>query len=77
MRLLLQWLERRNSQNLTKREKDVLALLVQGMNNREIAECLVISRSTAGFHVGNILSTLGATNRAKAVASAYRYKLIS
>ena len=63
--------------DLTSREREVLALLVKGLNNAEIAELLVISRSTAGFHVGNILSKLGAVNRAEAVALAYKYKLIT
>ncbi len=63
--------------DLTDREREVLALLVQGLNNAEIAEQLVVSRSTAGFHVGNILSKLGAANRAEAVALAYKYKLVS
>lgn len=61
--------------DLTDREREVLALLVKGLNNAEIAERLVVSRSTASFHVGNILSKLGAANRAEAVALAYKYKL--
>jgi NarL family two-component system response regulator LiaR len=64
-------------QDLTRRERQVLALLIEGLNNNQIAERLVVSRSTARFHVSNILSKLGATNRAEAVAIAVRYKLVS
>ena len=63
--------------NLTKRERQVLALLTEGLSNNQIAERLVVSRSTARFHVSNILSKLGATNRAEAVAIAVKQKLAS
>ena len=63
--------------NLTERELEVLKLLVAGCNNGEIAEELVISRSTARFHVSNILAKLGATNRAEAVGLAVQHKIIS
>ena len=63
--------------DLTDRERQVLDLLIEGLNNAEIAERLVVSRSTAGFHVGNILSKLGAANRAEAVALAYKYKIVT
>jgi NarL family two-component system response regulator LiaR len=63
--------------DLTAREHEVLTLLVDGLNNREIAERLVISRSTARAHVSNILSKLGVSNRAEAIALALRSKLVS
>lgn len=63
--------------NLTKRERQVLTLLTEGLSNNQIAERLVVSRSTARFHVSNILSKLGATNRAEAVAIAVKQKLAS
>ena len=62
--------------DLTGREQEVLALLVKGLNNVEIAERLTISRATARFHVSNILSKLGATNRAEAVGLAVQHKLV-
>lgn len=60
---------------LTAREQEVLALLVQGLNNVEIAERLVVSRSTAKAHVSNILSKLGVSNRAEAIVLALQRHL--
>jgi NarL family two-component system response regulator LiaR len=53
----------------------VLALLVQGLSNADIAERLVISESTAKFHVSNILSKLHASSRAEAIAIAMQSNL--
>jgi DNA-binding NarL/FixJ family response regulator len=50
----------------TAREVDVLASIAKGMSNQEIADCLLISRTTVRTHVRNILSKLGATNRTQA-----------
>ena len=58
---------------LTPREQEVLALVVEGLSNPDIAERLVISRSTAKAHVSNILSKMGVTNRAEAIALALQY----
>lgn len=63
--------------DLTDREHEVLALMVKGLNNVEIAERLVISRSTVRFHVSNILSKLKAVNRAEAVGLAVQHKLVT
>ena len=63
--------------DLTARERQVLALLIQGLNNNEIANQLSVSHATAKAHVSNILSKLGASNRAEAVALAIRQKLIA
>lgn len=62
--------------NLSDREKEVLTLIVEGLNNPQIAERLVISRSTVKFHVSSILSKLGAENRSEAVALAVQNKLV-
>jgi two-component system, NarL family, response regulator LiaR len=63
--------------DLTARELEVLALMVKGMNNGEIAERLVISSSTAKFHVSSILSKLHAATRTEAVAVALKHHLVS
>ena len=62
---------------LTEREQQVLALLVEGLSNAEIAERLVISVATVKFHVRGILSKLQVSNRAEAVAVAWQRKLVS
>ena len=61
--------------DLTDREKEVLALMVEGLNNPDIADRLVVSRSTVKFHVSSILSKLGVTSRTEAVAMAVQQRL--
>jgi len=63
--------------DLTERERAVLALMVEGLNNTEIAERLVVSPSTIKSHVSNILSKLGVTSRTEAAALAVRHRLIA
>lgn len=62
--------------DLTPREMEVLALLAEGLHNPEIAERLVVSRSTVKFHVSSILSKLGVSSRTEAVALALQEDLI-
>jgi NarL family two-component system response regulator LiaR len=61
---------------MTGRELEILALMVEGMSNNEIAERLIVSQSTVKFHVSNILSKLGVTGRTEAVALAVKHHLV-
>jgi predicted ATPase/DNA-binding CsgD family transcriptional regulator len=60
---------------LTAREQDVIRLLAAGKSNREIAQALSISESTAISHVRNILSKLGLNSRTAAAGWAIRHGL--
>jgi len=62
---------------LSEREREVLALIAEGLTNREIAERLVISPFTARNHVTHILEKLGVSRRAEAAARAVRLGLYS
>ena len=61
---------------LTPREDEVLQLLAQGLQNKEIAAELVISERTVKFHVSSILTKLDAGNRTEAVAIAAQHGLV-
>ena len=62
--------------DLTDREREVLALIVDGLSNVDIGDRLSISPSTVRFHVSNILAKLAVNNRAEAVAVAIKQKLL-
>jgi DNA-binding CsgD family transcriptional regulator len=61
---------------LTRREREVLALVALGRTNRQIAEELFITENTAGVHVSNILGKLQVGGRGEAAAIAYRLGLV-
>ena len=63
--------------DLTEREHEVLLLMVEGLNNTQIANRLTVSPSTIKSHVSSILAKLGVTSRTEAVALALRHKLAS
>jgi len=63
--------------DLTPREREVLALMAEGLSNPEIAGRLVIGLSTAKFHVSSILSKLGVASRAEAIALALQRNLVT
>jgi DNA-binding CsgD family transcriptional regulator len=60
---------------LTRRELEVLALVAQGLTNRQIADRLVVGNRTVETHVTNMLSKLGITSRAQAAIWAYEHGL--
>lgn len=62
--------------DLTLREREVLNYLAKGLTNPEIAQQLSVSRSTIKAHVSNILSKLGVSNRAAAIALALEHNLV-
>lgn len=62
--------------DLTKREREILALLVKGLSNLEISNQLFISMATVKYHLTNIFTKLGAKNRVEAVTIALENNLI-
>ena len=63
--------------DLTEREREVLALMIEGLNNTQIAGRLTVSPSTIKSHVSNILSKLGVASRTEAVTLALRNHIAS
>ena len=62
--------------DLTERELEVLTLMVEGLNNTQIAGRLTVSSSTIKSHVSNILSKLGVASRTEAVSLALRSRIV-
>jgi DNA-binding NarL/FixJ family response regulator len=69
-------LPQNGSDRLTKREREVLQLLANGLRLDDIAERLFISRKTVGTHIENILRKLDVQSQAQAVALAFREELV-
>ena len=63
--------------DLTERELEVLSLIVEGLNNSQIAARLTVSPSTVKSHVSSILSKLAVTSRTEAVSLALRNRLVT
>ena len=61
---------------LTEREREVLALVGQGLSNSEIADRLVVSPATSKTHVSRVMTKLGARDRAQLVVIAYESGLV-
>ena len=66
----------KNNYGLTDRELDVLALMVEGLSNPQIAEKLFITRATAKAHVHSILQKLCASTRTQATVVAMKEGLV-
>jgi NarL family two-component system response regulator LiaR len=62
--------------DLTRRERELLALMARGLANQEISARLAIAIPTVKFHITNILSKLHADNRTGAVLAALRHNLV-
>jgi NarL family two-component system response regulator LiaR len=62
--------------DLTEREREVLGLMIEGLNNTQIAGRLTVSPSTIKSHVSSILAKLGVTSRTEAVALALRSRIV-
>ena len=61
---------------LTDREREVMALVAEGLSNDEIAERLFLSPATAKTHVSRAMTKLGARDRAQLVVVAYESGLV-
>jgi NarL family two-component system response regulator LiaR len=66
----------REIDKLTEREREVLKYMVEGLNNAEIAEKLVVSLSTVKYHISNILAKFCVDNRVAAVTLAIQKKMV-
>jgi DNA-binding NarL/FixJ family response regulator len=69
--------ERVSSPQLSARELEVLRLMVSGKSTQEISAALSIAESTVKFHVNNILSKLGVSDRTQAIVAALKRGIVS
>ena len=60
---------------LTERQREVAALIAEGLSNQDIADRLSLERHTVSDHVAQILWRLGATDRVQVVIWAMRHRL--
>ncbi len=63
-------------EGLTRREVDVVRLIAEGLNNRQVARRLVVSEATVKTHLNHVLSKLDVPDRSALVAWAWRHGLI-
>jgi RNA polymerase sigma factor (sigma-70 family) len=63
--------------NLTERERQVLALIAEGMTNKEIAQQLSLSHGTVRVYVSQVLAKLGVGNRTEAARLALENNLVN
>ncbi len=68
--------ERMEADELTPREKEVLALMVKGSSTAKLAATLHLSEGTVKFHINNIFQKLGVSDRAQAIVVALRRGII-
>ena len=68
---------RRAASELSEREREVVALIVQGKTNRKIAEELFITEKTVGHHVSRILAKLALSSRTQLSAYAIEHRLLA
>jgi DNA-binding NarL/FixJ family response regulator len=72
VRLLPRPIEAGDEPRVTRRELEVLQLIAEGLNTRDIARRLWVTEETVKTHVRRLLNKLGARTRAQAVAVAFR-----
>ncbi|MCX4550971.1 response regulator transcription factor [Streptomyces sp. NBC_01387] len=63
------------AEGLTRREVDVVRLVAQGLNNRQVARDMVVSQSTVKTHLNHVLAKLALEDRGALIAWAWRYGL--
>jgi NarL family two-component system response regulator LiaR len=73
---IMQFGESNSNFTLTAREIEVLSHMANGLNNKEIAHTLFISRSTVKFHISNIIEKMEVETRAEAIVLAVRHHLV-